>query len=634
MICANICLKMIFRSGSRNRHLWLAAVALLILVAVIFYFLRYRKGTISPKIVNTAIDSENLTYLAFDKNNQKKMEIKCRESQKQSDDRLLMKKISATIFKTDKLEKDIQVTAESGIVSNNFYNFDIRGHARIFSSDFSLSSQSFFLENRELLSSRDGVDFKLQNVSGRAAAGLEYFFNQRTLKLFKSKGTLVRNGQPYDFQAQTFWVIKKGNLMILEKSSELVGGGATVRGDWISLEFDEGFANLQSVSNIGSCFFNMVEYGENGRSQSKEITANFIRIDYNPDGRLRQIMVQGAGKITLNDQKNNAQIASDNINIFLRDENQTLEKVQVLTRGTLTSRGQDNVTVSGDSLEALYSQDGVLAEIKAENNCEFSTDDFRGTADSITYDAAHFLIDIAGKDAAIISKKNIFNSSRFLIYTKRRQLNSDKGVKATVIPEKKNVLFKAKPLFITAAAMEMTDKGNIIRFKEKVKLFQDDIELHAGEMIFDSRRNRISCQGTADLKFFNENEMVVLRGQTIFFNTPERKIIIAGNATLNQAENILGGQQIELSFDLANQLENILAMGNVTFSKEDLSGKSGLLHWYFNKKIVLFENSAQITRKDAGTTKGKKLLLNLSSNEINVSSQEDRAETIINQDRP
>lgn len=623
---------MIFRSGSRHRHLWLAAVTLLILVAVIFYFLRYRKGTTSPKIVNTAIDSANLTYLAFDKNNQKKMEIKCRESQKQSDDRLLMKKISATIFKTDKLEKDIQVTAESGIVSNNFYNFDIRGHARIFSSDFSLSSQSFFLENRELLSSRDGVDFKLKNVSGRAAAGLEYFFNQRTLKLFKSKGTLVRNGQSYDFQAQTFWVIKKGNLMILEKNSELVGGGATVRGDWISLEFDEGFANLQSVSNIGSCFFNMVEYGENGRSQSKEITANFIRIDYDPDGRLRQIMVQGAGKITLNDQKNNAQIASDNINIFLRDENQTLEKVQVLTRGTLTSRGQDNVAVSGDSLVALYSQDGVLAEIKAENNCEFSTDDFRGTADSITYDAAHFLIDIAGKDAAIISKKNIFNSSHFLIYTKRRQLNSDKGVKATVIPEKKNVLFKAKPLFITAAAMEMTDKGNIIRFKEKVKLFQDDIELHAGEMIFDSRRNRISCQGTADLKFFNENEMVVLRGQTIFFNTPERKIIIAGNATLNQAENILGGQQIELSFDLTNQLENILAMDNVTFSKEDLSGKSGLLHWYFNKKIILFENSAQITRKDAGTTKGRKLLLNLNSNEINVSSQEDRVETIINQD--
>ena len=133
-----------FRSGSRHRSQRLAAVALLILVAVIFYFLRYRKGTTSPKIVNTAIDGVNLTYLDFDKNNQKKLEIKCRESQKQSDDRLLMKKITATIFKTDKLEKDIQVTAESGIVSNNFYNFDIRDHARIFSSDFRCPARVFF----------------------------------------------------------------------------------------------------------------------------------------------------------------------------------------------------------------------------------------------------------------------------------------------------------------------------------------------------------------------------------------------------------------------------------------------------------------------------------------------------------
>jgi lipopolysaccharide transport protein LptA len=180
--------------------------------------------------------------------------------------------------------------------------------------------------------------------------------------------------------------------------------------------------------------------------------------------------------------------------------------------------------------------------------------------------------------------------------------------------------------------MEMTDKGNNIRFKGKVKLFQDDIELHADEMLFDNLSNRMSFNGNADLKFINENELIVLRGQTISFDTPERRIIITGNASLNQAENILGGRQIELSFESANQLENILARDNVVFSKNDLTGKSGLLHWYFNKKIILFKNSAEINRKDTGTTKGKELLLNLSTNEIKVSSQEDRAETIINQD--
>jgi lipopolysaccharide export system protein LptA len=88
-----------------------------------------------------------------------------------------------------------------------------------------------------------------------------------------------------------------------------------------------------------------------------------------------------------------------------------------------------------------------------------------------------------------------------------------------------------------------------------------------------------------------------------------------------------------LIFERSNRLENVLARDNVTFNKKDLSGRSGSLHWDFNKKIVLFKNSAQISRKGAGTTRGRELLLNLSSNEIKVSSQEDRAETIIQSER-
>jgi lipopolysaccharide export system protein LptA len=622
-----------FESSSKYRAWLLAAGILLILAAATLFFLRYRQGAAFPKIVNTAVDGVNLTYLDFDKNNQKRMEVKCLESRKYSNERMLVKKITATIFKGGKMEKDIRVTAESGIVSNNLYDFEIRDQARIYSSDFSLSSQSFALKNRELLSSRDGVDFKLKVVSGRASSGLEYFLNLSVLKLFACKGTLLKNKEPYDFQTPTFWVMKKDNLLILQGKSEMLGNGATVRGDWISLQFDQDFANLQSAFVSGNCFFNMVETGVNGRAQSKEIIANLIYLTYDSAGRLQHISVTGAGKITLQDQKNTGRIEADKIEIYLQPASQSLEKVHVLSRGRLTSHGLNNIAMSGDSLLAFYSPEGLLTRIKADDNCEFSTDDLKGTAASITYDAERFLIDIIGKDASIFSKKNIFNSSHFLVHTRKRQLNSDQGVKATIFPEKKNVLLSSKPLFITAAAMEMTDGGDVIRFREKVKLFQDDIELHAGEMLFDSRKNLMSFGVDADLKFLNENELLVLRGQLISFDTPERRIVITGNASLNQAENILTGRQIELSFEQNNRLENILARDNVTFDKEDLSGKSGSLHWNFIKKIIMFKNSAQISRKGAGTTKGRELLLNLSSNEIEVSSQEERAETIIRQER-
>jgi lipopolysaccharide transport protein LptA len=622
------------KSRSRSRSRLPAAAALLILIAVIFFSLHYRKGTPSAKIVNTAIDSRNLTYLDFDSNNQKRLEIKCLESLRQGENQLLMKKIAATFYKTAKLEKDIHVVGDSGIVSTNFYNFDIRGHARIYSDDFLLSSQNFCLQNRELLLSKELVDFKLKNVSGQAAAGMEYYIHLPVLKLFQCRGAMTRNGQPYDFRTSTFWVIKKDNLLVLQKNSELIGAGATARSDWMSMQFDQDFVHLQSMSNFGNCFFSMVERGADGRSQSKEISADLIRMDYDPDGRMRQVTVHGAGKIKLQDQKNSGQLVSEITHIYLRSENQTLEKVQTLARGTLTSRGRDNVTVSGDTLSAFYSQDGLLVEIKAKDNCAFSVEGFQGTAPELNYDAAQFLVDITGQDATLISKKNKFTSSHFQIHSRQRQVNAVKGVQATLTPEKKSVLLSNKPLFVSAVAMEMTDKGNLIRFKGKVKLFQDDIELHADEMFFDSLTNRMAFNGNADLKFFNGGELLVLRGQTVLLNTAERKIVVTGNASLNQAANVLGGRQIELSFDLNNQLEEITARDNVTFSKEDLSGKSGLLHWYFGKKIVLFKNSAQISRKNAGTTKGRELLLNLSSNEIKVSSQDDRSETIIHPERP
>lgn len=578
------------------------------------------------------IDGVNLTRWNFNENNEKKLEIKFLESKRKDDDKLFMKKITATIFKADKLDKDIHISADSGYAKNNFYDFFLQDNARISSPSFTLASKSFDLNSLDFLTTKAAVAFKLSNVSGQAKNGLLYYINKKYMKMFQPKGIFIRAGKSFNFQAQILRVVEKKNMLFLDRDAKVDGDGTAITGDRISLQFDQDFANLEWAATNGKCYFKTIEIDKNDQQQSKEINSDMIKMNYDPEGRPQQIIARGAAKLILATKKNSSLIESDTIEIALRSETQTLDEVRSLTRGKISNHGQDNVTVNGDSLLAAYSSDGILAGIKAEKNCEFSTDDFQGTAAAINYDAAKFLIDIAGNDATIISKKNIFKASNFLILTRRRQLSSDKSVRATVIPEKNNVLFKAKPIFVTAAGMEMTDKGNSIRFKEKVKLFQDDIELHAGEMLFDNYRNLISCQGTADLKFLNENELVVIRGQTILFNTPERKIVIVGDAKLNQAENILGGRQIELSFGPTNQLENISALDNATFSKKDLSGQSLLLDWDFKKKIISFKNSAQITRKGAGTTKGKELLLNLSTNEIKISSRDDRAETIINQD--
>lgn len=618
----------------KTRYAILAGVLILAVLVLLFFFLRPRNGKAARKIVDTEIEGINLTYYDFDKNNQKKLEIKCRESQKKNDDRLLMKGITATIFKTDKLDKDIHITAKAGTASNNFYDFHIHDQARIFSSDFSLSSQSFLLKDLDILSSQESVDFKLKNVSGQARRGLEYFINQKMLKLYDSQGVWIRAGRPYDFRSRVFFVIQKKNLLILEKNAELVGSGATVRSDWISLQFEDDYANLQSAEAIGNSYFRSSAGQESGQEQSREISANLIKMLYDPQGRLQQLQVHGNGLIVLADEAGEGRMQSEAVEISLNAETQTLEKMRTLSRGTLTSQGRDNMTIKADSLGAVYGKDGVLARIQAEGRCEFATDDFSGTAARLDYDASNSRIDIFGKDAAITSKKNVFNSSQFLIQTKLRKLSSEKGVKATLIPEKKNVLLRAKPVFVNASGMEISEKGNVTLFKGKVKLFQEEIELQAGELLFETKSNRISCRGNANLKFLADNEQVVLHGETIVFHADGLKIVLEGEARMQQAENMVSARKIELAFNRNDRLENITAADQVAFNKKNLSGKAQFLNWFYTKKTILFKNSAEITKKEAGTTRGQELLFDLSNNEITVSSADDRSETVIHQDAP
>jgi lipopolysaccharide export system protein LptA len=311
-----------------------------------------------------------------------------------------------------------------------------------------------------------------------------------------------------------------------------------------------------------------------------------------------------------------------------------MRTVRSPTRGTLTSSGRDDLSLSGDSLLAVYARDGSLASIQAQKKCSFRTDDFQGEAEAIRYDAAAAKIDISGKRSTIRNRKNVFTSGHFLILTPTRQLSGKKGVKATLVPGKKGVLLGPRPVFVTASAMETSKKGNQVRFSGDVNLFQDEIEVHAGELLFDGPGNRISCGGGADLKFSSEGETLALRGKTIAFDPERARIVIEGEARLQQGPNTLAARTIELAFAGDDKLETIDAADRVAFSKGEITGKAQILHWQYARQTVLFRNAAEITRRGAGTTRGQELRFDLASNEIQVSGADDRSQTTLRREHP
>jgi lipopolysaccharide export system protein LptA len=617
------------------RRLAWAGVALLCvaLLALAFLSRHAARGGSVAKAVEPAVEGVDLTYYDFDKENRKKLEVKCRESQRQSDDRLLMKGVTATIFDADKLDKDIRITADAGSAANNFNDFFLEGRARIASSDFSLASRSFLLKDLNLLSGKESVEFRLDAVSGRAVRGLEYYVSQKVLKLFGCRGTWVREGRPYDFRCRTFWVIRKDSMLVLEKDALLSGDGSVVRTAWLSLQFDPDFARLQTAAAIGKSSYRGAAR-VNGHEQTREIAGDLIQMFHDPQGRLQRLEVRGQGVVSLVAGPDSGRIRSDSIDIVLDPASQRLESARTLARGELSSRGSNHITVAADSLLAVYDDRGAAATVTAEGKCTFSADQFSGAAPRLEHDAAKSRVTISGKGTEVRSGGHTFQSSRFLLETRLRELGTDKGVKATIVPAKKSVLLGARPVFVTADGMDSGGQGTATRFKGKVSLFQDEVELHAGDLLFDDVGNRIACGGGADLKFASDGEAVALRGQTIAFDPEGGKIVIEGEARLQQGPNVLAARRIELEFGADDKLQNIVAADRVSFSKGEIVGKAQLLNWQYARKTVLFRNAAEITRKGAGTTRGQELHFNLDSNEITVSGAGDRSETTLRRERP
>ena len=89
-----------------------------------------------------------------------------------------------------------------------------------------------------------------------------------------------------------------------------------------------------------------------------------------------------------------------------------------------------------------------------------------------------------------------------------------------------------------------------------------------------------------------------------------------------------------MAFNRSDKLENITAADQVAFSKKDLSGKAQQLFWYFSQKNHFVQKCGRDHQKGAGTTRGQELRFDLNTNEIEVTSADDRSETIIRQDAP
>ncbi len=611
----------------RGKRLFL--IPLFVLIGVVFFFVYsgIRKSGGSSKAVNTEIDSVDLHYLFFNQENKKSLELWATQSRKQSD-LLYLSGIRAVVYKKGKMDEDIQVSADLGHATVNFRDFYLEKNALIHSTNSRLASRHFWLKNLETLTTPEPVEFRIKNLSGIARKGIDLYLKHNDFKMREVEGTYEKGEQSFVHKENLLSFFENDRVLILDGVDSIRTADSNARGDRFWIKFAEKFEYISEMRSLENSHYLYEKTDEKGRKLSREVNSQFITNLYDPPGRLREVDVMGGGVVQLDDGVNRTKIMANTI--FIRFDVET-GRIQGITSvpSNLENRGKNDFTISSARSELAYDRQGNIESFKAIIGCQFQVDQFKGLSEFFFHDEKKSQMIISGQGCRIENRNNSFHSPQFQIDTRRKRLVSSDGVSSTVFVKRKNVLFSDKPIYVTAQNLEITEKGDRIRFREKVKLFQDSVELKCRELEMDNRNNRVQIAGHVELKFQNGGNPIAVSGEKISLAAGRGRILIEGGGRLVDGHNVLTAKQITIDFNRENGIETIAASDSVSFSKDDMDGGAGRLQWDFPHKEVLFRESARIARKNGGETTGRELKLNLATNEILVLGEALRSETVI-----
>jgi lipopolysaccharide transport protein LptA len=600
---------------------------IIFLIGILIYvFAGLKRKESSGYIIDLKSDGEKMVHSIYDKKNRRAMEVKCSEALKESDDKLVMKGIEGVIFKKGRMNKDIQVHAKKGHVANNNKNFYMENDARIISEEFSISSRNFLLKDQSLMNTGEKVHYNTEDLKGIAKKGMEYYLKLNVLKFFKTRGHYKRDDRDFSFKTDVLWVIDKDKLMVMENKAVIREQNSILRSGWLSIKFTDKFDRIKEAASQKNSYL-YIEDRE--KKEIKEIKSDNITSFYNKSGKLTKITVMQNAEILLKSEANHTMIASDLIEMHFDAASGKIKKISIPSPGLIENKGKTDFRITANTINANYNKDGELSDCQGTGNTEFIIDEYKGKAETLSYNIEKNSITQKGQDAQIINRNNTFNSTNFFVNTEKKKLSSGAKVKSIIRLAKINVLLSEAPIFINADNFSIFQKKNTFSYKKRVNLVQDDIGLRANSLeIIDE--NDIEASGKVSLSFKSDEKEVAIRGERITFNAKEKNIEIRSNAVIKNDENILKANRFVVQFNDKNEITGIYGEDGIDFEKDDLYGTSGKVEWLFKEDTMILKDLPQIAKRNGGITIGEELKIDLKTDKITIlSSDTERTETII-----
>ncbi|MGE5340908.1 MAG: LptA/OstA family protein [Candidatus Omnitrophota bacterium] len=578
-------------------------------------------------------DGEGLVVYSFNKNNQKTLELKCKESMEQSGGRTILKGIDGLIYKKGRMNKDIHVSGDEGYVENDSNDFFVQNNARLVAQNLSLSSDSFKLKDQAEMSSAPNVSYQTDALKGMATGGMGLYLNINTLKFYNTVGTYLRDKKTFNFKTSVMWVIEKDQLLVMEKDTMVRDKESYLRSDWLSMKFTKDMKHImETASQKNSYLF----VDDQEKKDSKEIKGEVIKSSYDADGHLTQILAMQNVSVLLKNKNHRMSIASPKVEMNYDGRTGRPKNLKILMRGIIEHSGKTQFSVTGDTIYFEYNAKGEPKSCDGSGKVGFRVEKYNGITQKFTYNIEKNTMTLSGENSELLNGKNTFRSNTFTVDTKNKILTTSSGSRSIMQFEGKNVLFSKDPVFINAQKFTILEKENKSVYEKDVRLNQGNTVLLANSLEV-GKDNTITASGAASLSFKDkENGKIInIKGDKIIFKSKEKCIDISGNAIIKSDETILRATGILIRFNDKNEIERIIGEKKVIFNKDELSGYSEKVDWFFKEETMVFTGSPYIIKKskgtDSGKTIGKELKINLKTDKITILSDDSsRTETIIN----
>jgi len=572
----------------------------------------------SEEITQQKIEKrEKVEYLEVERE-KGKFRLKADKHYVGEDDRYHIEGNVEVVFPKRREGKDIFLYGDEIIYDREGTHFLATGQAKIEHEDIVVESVSLNYEKeKELFWSEEGISFSSDRASGSAKRGA-YSLKQEMISLEEDIHLEMIQSQessiPLIVEADRFEYSRKSKRGKIEGDVRLFHGESRASADILNFELSADEEQFKALFLKGNARAFLIE--EETEGERREIEAEEITLLAFPD----------------------------------IPEVQEVRAKENCTYKLLSSSG-GLTEIHSESMKFVLNRDGELEEFRAKKNArminqeESSEEQQVLSGEEMILEGKTNTLRVTGKGqfgVKVKSSLSDISAKEVDVSLDDNDLEAKGGIKVVLKAQEKEesvgFFSEKQPVFITAREMRFSDEKKRFLFKERIKIWQKNEVLHAGEIMLNTETRRLLCiQGVKATVPYKpkekEEERVEISADIMIFKPDENLVSYRENASLKAKEIKLQARSIHVYLEeQKGDMKKIVAQENVIIEQSLREGRGDEASYDIDEEIIVLVGNPVLIEKDKGMTRGDKLTFYIADGKIAVENKgRERSVTVIKQ---